>query len=872
MKDSYEIQEPTISLFRWVVPLFYRRTPDTESYNSVLESNDQIYIRSNELTSAVSILYIKNKTVSFVRAGYALRPKFYLSLRARIDCPNDIQKKMYSKESNRGIEYTKWTDLLRKLSSKKNEKTHKFERIFQLISDPTNLCKAWDQIKNKSMHLTKIKNPKSLQKTWIIEVSKKLRLGTYKYTVAKRVEISKKKKSGHYQPLIITSSQDKMVQQAFFQILQLIWEGNNFWKDSEMSNFLTTAQKYISNVKKKKMTYPIENLNTTPVFFNSNQGYRPTKGVHSALNEVKTFWKNVNWFLTFDIKKTFNKINHQILIKELKNKINDQKTIDEIYKMLNVKILNFEIKNKQVNTPQGSVLSPFLFNVYMHRLDEFLEKIKTKHNTIALKKENPEYSSKKHDLMNTAKHKKWNLNKRLRFHKQLKKQFKKSGVDTHIHLKKQIHLYYIRYANEFLIGVQGDKVLAKKVSKQIKDFIKSALHFIISEAHIKHCKSDKTKFLGFLLSQSIIKSHTKGKTLERFKRLKTRYKTLRKAEYIQYLRMLREGEKRFWMQFLEKSARKTNQTMVSKLHLLKTIEVVTERKIIEQLELQIKKTKKQIINNNKQEKTRQKKPQNNPRLVEAKQETLKRWKLLIKNWINKAKTISRIVPEDEAELMELIGEEKLKKLITARETYYTLLDEWDSRETKKEITKALYKKHKETILKQKNNNNGKAHIKKKFNTNLSKRNIFIEMPYTQIKEKLKTRGYITQDKPCSNPILINLADVDIIQHYTYIAQEIINFYICADNKWDLVKLINWHLRYSLLHTLAHKHSTTIHSTIKRYTITPSVWVQDSKGNTKLMASFINPLKITTMKKQFFFTNKNLSPKRLETVLGLKSKN
>jgi hypothetical protein len=56
-----------------------------------------------------------------------------------------------------------------------------------------------------------------------------------------------------------------------------------------MSNFLTTAQKYISNVKKKKMTYPIENLNTTPVFFNSNQGYRPTKGVHSALNEVKTF-------------------------------------------------------------------------------------------------------------------------------------------------------------------------------------------------------------------------------------------------------------------------------------------------------------------------------------------------------------------------------------------------------------------------------------------------------------------------------------------------------------------------------------------------------------------------------------------------------
>jgi hypothetical protein len=74
------------------------------------------------------------------------------------------------------------------------------------------------------------------------------------------------------------------------------------------------------------------------------------------------------------------------------------------------------------------------------------------------------------------------------------------------------------------------------------------------------------------------------------------------------------------MQLLEKSARKTNQTMISTLHLLKTIEVVTERKIIEQLEFQLKKTKKQLINNSKEEKAKQ----NNPRLVEAKQETLKK--------------------------------------------------------------------------------------------------------------------------------------------------------------------------------------------------------------------------------------------------------
>ena len=114
-----------------------------------------------------------------------------------------------------------------------------------------------------------------------------------------------------------------------------------------------------------------------------------------------------------------------------------------------------------------------------------------------------------------------------------------------IHTKTPTHVHYCRYADDFLIGVQGDKELAKNLSNQINNFIKSSLQLTVSDAHINHSRSDKTDFLGFRLSLGVLGARTKGRTLERFKRLKGRYKTLRRAEYIRYIRMLREGQKRF---------------------------------------------------------------------------------------------------------------------------------------------------------------------------------------------------------------------------------------------------------------------------------------------------------------------------------------
>jgi retron-type reverse transcriptase len=100
---------------------------------------------------------------------------------------------------------------------------------------------------------------------------------------------------------------------------------------------------------------------------------------------MKTNWRPLSYFIPFDVVKAFDRVNHAILRKALKNQIGDQRVINEIQKMLNAKVVHFEDREQTgerptLGTPQGSVLSPFLFNVYMHSLDQWMEKLMQDHN------------------------------------------------------------------------------------------------------------------------------------------------------------------------------------------------------------------------------------------------------------------------------------------------------------------------------------------------------------------------------------------------------------------------------------------------------------------------------------------------------------
>jgi len=167
------------------------------------------------------------------------------------------------------------------------------------------------------------------------------RLGTlsYKPQPARRTYIPKVG-SRKMRPLGIPCTEDKVVQLSVKEVLEPIYE-----------------QKFC------KFSY----------------GYRPGKHCHQALDALgRTIQqKRVNYVVEADIKGFFDNVNHELLIKLLRFRIKDERVIRLIHRMLKAGIMEDGLTSASAEgTPQGSILSPLLSNIYLHYgLDMWFEKI-----------------------------------------------------------------------------------------------------------------------------------------------------------------------------------------------------------------------------------------------------------------------------------------------------------------------------------------------------------------------------------------------------------------------------------------------------------------------------------------------------------------
>merc|ERR1712078_117889 len=79
----------------------------------------------------------------------------------------------------------------------------------------------------------------------------------------------------------------------------------------------------------------------------------------------------------------------------------------------------------------------------------------------------------------------------------------KAGIERkvpsdHDGTEKAYHrLYYVRYADDYLIAVKGPKALAKDVKTRTEAFLKSNLHFALKGGDLIHGHHNKAEFLGF---------------------------------------------------------------------------------------------------------------------------------------------------------------------------------------------------------------------------------------------------------------------------------------------------------------------------------------------------------------------------------------
>lgn len=130
-----------------------------------------------------------------------------------------------------------------------------------------------------------------------------------------------------------------------------------------------------------------------PTFSDLSHGYRPNRGCHTALSEITNNWTGTTWFIEGDIADCFGSLDHEIALSALAEKIHDGRFLRLLRNMLRAGYQEDWVWNATLSgAPQGGVVSPILSNIYLHKLDSFVENVLIPEYTRGQSRvSNPEY-------------------------------------------------------------------------------------------------------------------------------------------------------------------------------------------------------------------------------------------------------------------------------------------------------------------------------------------------------------------------------------------------------------------------------------------------------------------------------------------------
>lgn len=111
-----------------------------------------------------------------------------------------------------------------------------------------------------------------------------------------------------------------------------------------------------------------------PQFSEHSHGFRPGRGCHTALAEMWKSWSGTTWFVEGDISQCFDRLDHTILRSILAEDIHDNRFLRLIDGLLQAGYLeDWRYHETLSGAPQGGVLSPLLSNIYLNRMDRYVE-------------------------------------------------------------------------------------------------------------------------------------------------------------------------------------------------------------------------------------------------------------------------------------------------------------------------------------------------------------------------------------------------------------------------------------------------------------------------------------------------------------------
>lgn len=231
-----------------------------------------------------------------------------------------------------------------------------------------------------------------------------------------------------------------------------------------------------------------------PRFSDRSHGYRPGRGCHTALREVANTWTGTSWFIEGDISRCFDELDHQVMLAALGERIHDNRLLRLIGQMLRAGYLEDWVWGATLSgAPQGGVLSPCLSNIYLNRLDTFVETVLMPEYTRgARRKPNPEHRRITSAIGRARKRGDHAAVRALR-----KQQRRLPGLDPNDSDYRRLR--YVRYADDILLGFIGPRSEAEEIKRRLGQFLHEELALELSETKtlITHARTSAARFLGY---------------------------------------------------------------------------------------------------------------------------------------------------------------------------------------------------------------------------------------------------------------------------------------------------------------------------------------------------------------------------------------
>ena len=342
---------------------------------------------------------------------------------------------------------------------------YKYERLYRILFNEQMFYVAYQRIYANPGNMTPGSDGQTIDQMSIERIGKliaSLKDESYHPTPSRRVYIPKK--NGKKRPLGIPSVEDKLVQEVVHMVLEAIYEGQ---------------------------------------FENTSHGFRPRRSCHTALTYIQHQFTGAKWFIEGDIKGFFDNIDHQVLIGILRERISDERFLRLIWKFLKAGYVeDFAFHNTYSGTPQGGVISPILANVYLDRFDKYMSEYARNYDMGKRRRYNPQYTkfTKKAIRLRKAlratedeEEKAVLLAQIMDVQKEMRKLPASMDMDD-----RYRRLKYVRYADDFLIGVIGSKADCEKMKEDFTAFMMDKLKLELSaEKTLITNAHDAAKFLGY---------------------------------------------------------------------------------------------------------------------------------------------------------------------------------------------------------------------------------------------------------------------------------------------------------------------------------------------------------------------------------------